>query len=124
MAPTRSSKPVTVARIKTAAVQGSVRQAEAELRESNEQLADTEVGTVLTKEAMDAALVQNLHVEGQLHEAVKELQVVKELLKTAEQERASPGAEGTAVPGQRSGEGVGSVLEHMASTLETKDDAR
>src|SRR6185295_18511864 len=47
MAPTRSRKTVTVARIKTAAVQGSVRQAEAELRESNEQLADTEVGTVL-----------------------------------------------------------------------------
>jgi hypothetical protein len=104
MVPSQSRKPVTAARIKTAAVQGNVRQAEAELRETNEQLAESVVGTVLTQEAVDAALVQNLHVESQLHDAVKELQVVTDLLKTAEQEKAPHG---------RSGEGVNSVLEHL-----------
>ena len=121
MAPIRSRKPVTVARIKTAAIQGNVRQAEAELRGTNEQLAELEVGTVVTKDVVDAQLVQNLHVEGQLHEAVKELQVVTDLLKAAEQEKASTGAGDTAAPGHRSGEGVGSVLEHMAASLEGKD---
>ena len=119
----RSRKPVTVARIKTAAVQGNVRLAEAELRETNEQLADTVAGTVMTQESVDATLAQNLHVEGQLHDAVKELQVVTELLKAAEQERDPAGADATTA-GNRSGEGVGSVLEHMASSLETKDAGR
>ena len=41
-----------------------------------------------------AALVQNLQVEGQLHDAVQELQVVTELLKTAEQEKAVRAQEG------------------------------
>jgi hypothetical protein len=55
---------------------------------------------------------------------VKELQVVKELLTGAEQGAAPAGADPTNVAGHRSGEGVGSVLEHMASTLKTSDDAR
>ena len=114
------SKSVTVARIKTDAVQGSVRKAEADLRETNEQLADTEVGTVVTQEAVDATLVQNLHVEGQLHEAVKELQVVKDLLEVAEQEHGPSAGANPTVAGQRSGEGAGSVMKHMASTLEAK----
>lgn len=124
MDPIRPRKAVTVARIKTAAVQGSVREAEAELRETNDQLADMEVGTLVTKEAVDAALVQNLHVEGQLHDAVKELQVVTDLLKTAELEKGAAAPETGGAAGHRSGEGVGSVLEHMASSLETKGAAR
>lgn len=119
MDPIRPRKAVTVARIKTAAVQGSVRKAEAELRETNDQLAEMEVGTLVTKEAVDAALLQNLHVEGQLHDAVKELQVVTDLLETAELEKGASAPEA----GRRSGEGVGSVLEHMASSLETKGAA-
>ena len=119
MASNQSSKPVTAARIKAAVVQGNVRQAEAQLRETNEQLADSAVGTVVTQEAVDAALVQNLQVEGQLHDAVKELQVVTDLLKTAEQDKAlaDTGKSG------RSGEGVDSVLKHMAASLERKSDA-
>jgi hypothetical protein len=114
MASSRSRKPVSAARIKTAAVQGTVRQAEADLREANEQLAETVVGAVVTKEAVDAALVQNLHVESQLHEAVKELQVVTDLLKSAEQDKAAHG---------RSGEGVDSVREHLATSVDQAKDA-
>ena len=119
MAPVRSRQPVIAARIKTTAVQGNVRRAEADLRDANEQLADTVVGEVVTKEALDAALVQNLHVESQLHDAVKELQVVTDLLKTAEEEKGHPGDSGSG----RSGEGVKSVLKHLAAAA-PKDATR
>jgi hypothetical protein len=124
MAPTTHRKSVTVARIKTAAVQGDVQQAEADLHEANDVLADTVVGTVVTKESVQAALLQNLQVEGQLHDAVKELQVVTDLLKTAEQEKAAHGSDDSAKAGSRSGEGVSSVLEHMAPAARPKDAAR
>jgi hypothetical protein len=65
------------------------------------------------------ALVQNLQVESQLHDAVKELQVVTDLLKVAEQERAGHDADGT-LAGRRSGEGVDSVLEHMKASVGRK----
>jgi hypothetical protein len=113
--PLRTRKPVTIARIKATAVQGNVRNAEANLREANEQLADTVVGAVVTKEAVDAALVQNLRVESQLHDAVKELEVVTDLLKAAEQEKAPHG---------RSGEGVNSVRQHLAVADRAEDAAR
>jgi hypothetical protein len=45
-------------------------EAKADLHAANEALADTVVGTVVTKQSSDAALVQNLHIEGQLHDAV------------------------------------------------------
>lgn len=107
--------------MKTEAVQDDVRQAEAELHDANEVLADTTVGTIVTRETVQAALLQNLNVEGQLHDAVKELQVVKELLKTAEEGKALRENEGSRLAGRRSGEGVDSVLEHMTATARRKD---
>lgn len=105
-------KTVTVARIKTAKVQNDMRQAESELHEANEDLADsTTVGSVVTRENVQAALVQNLAVEGQLHDAVEELRVVTDLLKTAEDDKAK--AEDALTAGRRSGEGVESILTHL-----------
>ncbi|MDB5900443.1 MAG: hypothetical protein JWP22_3405 [Ramlibacter sp.] len=115
MASSTSHPPVTAARIKTAAVQDDVQQAEADLHDANEELAETVVGTIVTKESVEAALVQNLHVEGQLHDAVKELQAVTELLEIAEGKVAAAG-EDTTLAGRRSGEGVNSVLEHMSAS--------
>lgn len=114
-------KAVTVARMKTAALQDDVRQAEAELHDANEVLADTTVGTIVTKETVQAALLQNLNVEGQLHDAVKELQVVTDLLKTAEEEKALREGEDSTPAGRRSGEGVNSVLEQMTAASRRKD---
>ena len=117
----KRAKAVTVARMKTAAVQDDVRQAEADLHDANETLADTSVGTIVTKESVQAALVQNLHVEGQLHDAVKELAVVTELLKTAEEEKAYRDGDGPTMAGRRSGEGVDSVIQQMAASARRKD---
>lgn len=116
MLPPSPHKPVTVAHEKAVAVQDDVREAEANLHDANEALADTVDGTVPTKESVEAALVQNLQVEGQLHAAVKELQVVSDLLKVAQEEKAAHDDEDAAVAGHRSGEGVDSVIEHLAST--------
>ena len=121
MVPLRPRKPVTVAHEKTVAVQDDVRQAEADLHEANDTLADTVVGTIVTKESVEAALVQNLHVEGQLHDAVKELQVVTDLLAAAEQEKAAHENEDITLAGRRSGEGVQSVLEQMSASARRKD---
>jgi hypothetical protein len=120
MEPLRPHKPVTVAHEKTVAVQDDVRQAEADLHEANEALTDSVVGTVVTKESVQAALVQNLQVEGQLHDAVKELQVVTELLRVAEQDKAAHAGEDATLAGRRSGEGVDSVLEHMSAASRRK----
>ena len=117
-------KPVTVARMKAAAVQDDVRQAEAELHEANEALADTAVGTIVTKESVQAALEQNLNVEDQLHDAVKELQVVTDLLKTAEEEKADRENEGSTLAGRRSGEGVDSVMKHLAGSAKRREFKR
>jgi hypothetical protein len=121
MVPLRPHKPVTVAHEKTVALQDDVRNAEADLHDANEALADTVVGSIVTKESVEAALVQNLHVEGQLHDAVKELQVVTDLLKVAEGEKAAHDHEGVTMAGRRSGEGVNSVLEHMSASTRRKD---
>lgn len=110
-----AQKTVTVARIKTAKVQNDMRQAESELHEANEDLADsTTVGSVVTRENVQAALVQNLAVEGQLHDAVEELRVVTDLLKAAEDDKAK--AEDALTEGKRSGEGVESILAHIQRT--------
>jgi hypothetical protein len=114
-------KSVAIARIKTAAVQNDVQQAEADLHDANEVLADTVEGTVATRESLQAALVQNLNVEGQLHDAVKELQVVKDLLNAAEGGKPPREREESTVAGRRSGEGADSVLEHMNSAAKRKD---
>jgi coenzyme F420-reducing hydrogenase beta subunit len=123
MVPLRVPKPVTVAHDKAVAVQEDVRNAEADLHDTNEELADTVVGSVVTKESVQAALVQNLQVESQLHDAVKELQVVTDLLKVAEREKAAHDEDGT-LAGRRSGEGVDSVLEHMKASAARKHPNR
>jgi hypothetical protein len=115
MLPLRPQKSISVAHDKAVAVQDDVRNAESDLHDTNEALADTVAGSVVTKEGVQAALVQNLQVESQLHDAVKELQVVTDLLKVAERERAAHDA-GVPVPraGGRSGEGADSVMKHMS----------
>ena len=111
--------PVKMARDKAVAVQHEVRSAEADLHDSNEALADTVAGNVVSKDDVRTALVHNLQVENQLHDAVKELQVVTDLLKVAEKERATL-AGGAAAAG-RSGEGVDSVLQHLSASADRKD---
>lgn len=107
-----ATKPVTVARIKTAKVQRDMRQAESELHEANEDLAESSaLGSIVTREDVHAALVQNIAVEGQLHDAVEELRVVTDLLKTAEEDKAK--AEDALTAGKRSGEGLESVIQHI-----------
>jgi hypothetical protein len=90
------------------------------LHDANEALAETVVDSVLTKENIQAALVQSLQVEGQLQDAVKELQVVTDLLKVAEQEKAAHNGDVT-LAGRRSGEGVDSVLDHMRASARRKE---
>lgn len=109
-------KSVTVARTKAAAVQDEVRQAEADLHDANQVLSDATVGTIVTKESVQAALVQNLSVEVQLHDAARELRVVTDLLRTADGENADRGTESSMLPGNRSGEGVHSLIEEMAAS--------
>ncbi|QJW83464.1 hypothetical protein HK414_02725 [Ramlibacter terrae] len=120
MMPIRPSKPVTLAHDKTVAVQEDVRQAQADLHDANEVLADTVVGAIVTKESVKAALVQNLQVEGQLQDVVKELEVVTDLLKKAEDEKAERAQEDVTMAGRRSGEGVDSVIEHMSASARRK----
>ena len=121
MQPLRSPKPVKVAHEKTVAVQDEVRQAKADLHEANETLTDSVAGAVVPKEKVEAALVQNLQVEDQLHDAVKELAAVTELLKVAEQDKAAHAGEDATMAGRRSGEGVDSVLQHMRAASTRKN---
>jgi hypothetical protein len=109
-----------MARDKAVAVQDEVRNAEADLHDTNETLADTVSGSVVTKDDIRAALVQNLQVENQLHDAVKELQVVTDLLKVAERERAAHEGGASSAAG-RSGEGVDSVLKHLPASPGRED---
>ena len=118
-----SNSPVTAAHEKTVAVRDDVRQAEADLRDVNEALSDS-VGTLVTRESVEAALAQNLHVENQLHDAVKELEVVSDLLEDAQEEKAAREREHGTMAGRRSGEGAGSVLKHMATSAKAKEVAR
>lgn len=106
-------EPVSVAHEKAVEVQDDVRLAKENLHDANEALADTVVDSEPTKETVEAALVQNLQVEGQLRDAVKELQVVTDLLKVAERENAAYRDEAAA--GRRSGEGMKSVLKHLGA---------
>lgn len=107
-----ASKPVTLARIKTAKVGNDMRKAERDLHKANGNLAESAtVGSVVTADSVRAALVQNINVEGQLHEAVEELRVVTDLLKTAEDDKAK--LERVVTAGHRSGEGAESVIAHL-----------
>ena len=107
-----AAKTVTLARIKTAKVGNDMREAQRELHEANADLADSAtVGSVVTAESVRAALVQNINVEAQLHEAVEELRVVTDLLKTAEDDKAK--LEQAVTAGHRSGEGLESVIAHL-----------
>lgn len=105
--------PVSVAHDKALAVQDDVQQAKENLRDANEALADAVVESEPSKSTVAAALVQNLQVEGQLQDAVEELQVVTDLLKVAEQENAA--FRDAAAAGRRSGEGIASVLAHLGT---------
>lgn len=115
MSAKRPRQPVSLAHEKAVAVQDEVQQAKENLHDANEALADTVTDSTPTKESVEAALVQNLQVEGQLQDAVKELQVVTDLLKVAERENAALRDEG-AEAGRRSGEGIQSVLAHLGNS--------
>jgi hypothetical protein len=103
---------VSVAHDKAVAVQDDVQQAKENLHDANEALADAVVESEPSKSTVAAALVQNLQVEGQLQDAVQELQVVTDLLKVAEKENAVL-RDDAAGAGRRSGEGIASVLAHL-----------
>jgi protein involved in temperature-dependent protein secretion len=96
------------------AVQDEVLEAKENLHDANEALADSVMDNEPTKETVAAALVQNLQVEGQLQDAVEELQVVTDLLKVAEKENAAF-RDAAAAAGRRSGEGIASVLAHLGA---------
>lgn len=102
---------VSVARSKTKKVEHDIRVAEAELHDSNQVLADTAVGTVVTAASVKAAVAQNVQVEDKLHEAVAELAAVSALLKAADAKNA--GADEDTTAGHRSGEGIKSVMDHL-----------
>ena len=105
---------VSLARAKVAAVQEDVCQAQADLHDANEALAETTQAPVVKKAEVQAALVQNLGVENQLQEAVKELQVVTDVLHAVEAGRPIETIE-SAAAGHRSGEGLATVIEHLSS---------
>lgn len=106
------NKPVSVARTKTTKVQHDIGVAEAKLHHSNQVLETNLVGTASTKASIKAAVARNVEVEEKLHAAVDELAVVAALLKTAEAKAAQTGDD--AVAGRRSGEGIDSVIAHLA----------
>jgi hypothetical protein len=100
---------VAAAGRKAQKVQRKLHEAEVELHTANEIL----VKAVPTRDQHDieAAVEQNVAAEGKVHDAVEELEVVKELLADAE---APAGAE--KLPGLRgqSGQGVKSLMPHLA----------
>lgn len=114
-----SNKPVLVARTKTKNVQREMRLAEADLHDSNGILASSNGAGALSPKAVQAALAQNVDVEEKLHDAVQELEVVSELLNVAKAENAQH--DDQTMAGHRSGEGLESVLEHMAASAKRKE---
>jgi hypothetical protein len=98
-------KPIVSARKKTQTVRNEIRQAASELHETNEALLESSSGPA-TQADVQEAVDRSVKVEGQLHEAAKELEVVTGLLHAAEAAAADPA-------GQRSGEGTESVIRHM-----------
>ena len=101
-------KLLSTARTKTKKVQKDLVLAQADLHETNSDLATSIHGAVApTRESVEAAVEQNAGVEAQLNDAVQELAMVTELLRVAEA-KIDEAAEHDA-PGTRSGEGVSSL---------------
>jgi hypothetical protein len=111
----RIKKPVAAARLTTQKVQRSVRKAEVKLHDSNTDLLELSGDEVVPGEDLRTRVEKSLQVEVKLHDAVKELEVVSDLLATAEDEIALliDKSKDGATAGKRSGEGLASVLEHI-----------
>lgn len=104
-------KYLSAARIRTKNVQKDLTVAQTDLNDSNKALTSSIQGLAPTRHAVEVAIGQNAEVEVKLDEAVKELEVVNELLRVSEA-RSSDGGEQLA-PGKRSGEGLDSVMAHL-----------
>jgi hypothetical protein len=108
-------KPVAAARLRRQKVQRGVRKAEVKLHDSNTDLLGLSADQVIPGEDLRTCVEKSLQVEMKLHKAVNELEVVSNLLATAEDEIAlhlDKSRDGTTA-GKRSGEGLSSVLEHI-----------
>jgi hypothetical protein len=113
-------KLLSTARIKTKKVQGDLVLAQADLHESNTDLAFAAGGVLEpTRESVAAAVEQNAGVEAQLSDAVHELAAVSELLRVAEA-KLDQAAE-RAIPVARSGEGVASLRAQLDAALRRPD---
>jgi hypothetical protein len=88
---------------KTRRVQCKLHQAERDMRSANDVLAHTPHATEI-----DDAVQRNADAERKVHEAVEELEVVKEMLTHADPDSATP-----APPAGTSGDGVKSLLPHL-----------
>ena len=90
---------------KTRRVQRKLHEAESEMRNANEVLAH-----VPHAKEIDEAVLRNAQAERKVHEAVEELEVVKEMLENGDAKEApTPSAPG------KTGHGVRSLLPHLKS---------
>ena len=122
MARTSPSKHLIGNRVATAKetaekVQEDIELAEAELHLANLVITDKLAGSVSDAD-LAKAVEHNEQVEEKLHEAGEKLQVVTDLLHSEERDQqrldqAAREADGTSVPGARSGSGSASVVEHL-----------
>lgn len=108
---------VASAKETTEKVQEDIELAEAELHLANVVITDKLAESVSDAD-LAKAVEHNEQVEDKLHEAGEKLQVVTDLLKSEERdhermEQAAREADGTSVPGARSGSGSASVIEHL-----------
>lgn len=108
-------KPVAAARLRTQKVQRGVRKAQVKLHDSNTDLLELSADEVIPGEQLRTCVEKSLQVEVKLHRAANELEVVTNLLATAEDEIALLLCKSKDAPaaGKRSGEGLSSVLEHI-----------
>ena len=111
---------VAFAKAKTEKVQGDIQLAEAELKLANRVIAD-KLANGASDVDLDQVVVHTDAVEERLRDATEDLQIVTELLHSEEQDRMRleqslaerKAADSQAQPGTRSGEGSGSVIEHL-----------
>jgi hypothetical protein len=118
--------PVAAARLRTEKVQRGVHKAELKLHDSNIDLLELAADEVIPREHVRTCVEQSLEVEKKLHKSVNELEVVSDLLATAENEISllhDQSKDGT-MAGKRSGEGLSSVLAHIRAgrTQNERDD--
>jgi hypothetical protein len=114
---------VAVARIKTAKVKQELATAEKKLSVANAVLANTLPQTVRRDEAVTFALAQNTVVEDKVRNAKDELQVVTDLLKDEEAEKAQLQHQLAVLKrstGGKTGEGAGSAMAHLISQGQQK----